>query len=246
MSKLEVVPTEMRIAGRQTVVESDTTLVPAPSLDAIAATVRHEHDLVIRASQKLLEHIALCGDALREAKQRIPRGEWLNWLGTARITKDQASLYMRASLHADVLREHGVETVTGIRAFLAEHALLINNAPLSDERVEELKGLRTKGFSLAQIQQMTGIHASVVHNYTSKPNHGKGQRARYARRAGRKAKTTQQGFAITDDLIEGAALKLRELLGPGSGSVTDADRDTAVEVLRAAFTYDGPIPGENQ
>lgn len=103
---LETVPREMRVNGKTAVVESDTTLVPAPSLDALAATIRHEHDLTARAGQKMLEHAVLCGDALREAKTRVETGGWYRWLDeNVSFGRQTAAFYLKASFYADLANQ---------------------------------------------------------------------------------------------------------------------------------------------
>lgn len=246
MTDLKIIPREMRIAGKQTLVESETTLVPAKTLDALAATARHEHELVVSAGQKMLAHAVLCGDALREAKARVKRGEWMRWIEeNANFNRSTASFYMRASFYVDLLRENGIESANAARAFLKEHDHRFNSSATADEQVRQIRKLAADGLKYREIANLVGVESSTVSNYLNDPRRGKrkpGGRMKGTRRSGRRSKHFTS--AITDDVVEGAAIKLREMFGPGAGDITDSDRNDAVSVLRAAFTYDGPIPGE--
>lgn len=247
---LEVIPREMRIAGKQTVVESDATLVPAPSLEALAATVRHEHQLVLNAGQKMIDHAIICGTTLSQAKTRVKYGEWRRWLAeNCDVSFGTAALYMRMSCHVELLRENGIQSTNAAVMFLRDHQLYLDDPTVPQEKVDQIRKLGKSEMSHQEIADVVGVSRATVSNYLRDERHGRRGRGKHEhrglRRRGRRTRNSR-GTAITDDLVEGAAIKLRELFGPGTGDVTDSDRDAAVEVLRAAFTYTGPIPGEQR
>src|SRR5438132_8845685 len=52
----------------------------AADLDALAKTVRSEHQLVASAATSMIEHALAAGAALLAAKAALPHGQWLPWL----------------------------------------------------------------------------------------------------------------------------------------------------------------------
>lgn len=249
MSDLQVIPREMRVGNKTAVVESDTTLIPVRSLDALAKTVRHEHQLVVNAGQKLLEHAVLCGDALVEAKSRVKKGEWQRWVDdNLPMSRHTANFYMRASVHVDVLRENRIDSLTAAKWFLVDRQLTVacDSSPLSDEQIAQIRALAKEGISQRRIASMVGCAPAAVCVYLNDPEHGKRKRGPkpHGRRPGRKAERNRRSLAVTDDLVEGMAIWLCESFASSGypSEVTDTVRSDAAAALRAAFVYDGPIP----
>lgn len=233
------------VNGRTRPIENggQTSLAPARSLDALAATIRHEHDLVVKAGQKMLDHAVLCGEALLEAKPRVPKGTWQGWLDeNVSFARSTANFYMRCAAYVDLLREEGLDSVASARAFLRQHELTVGRKNLSPEQREEIRRLHADGLGGDSIAELLGIPKATVHENIRDPLVGTRRGRRAPRRKGRRP--AQFRAPITDDLVEGMAAWLVSSFGAPGRKVTDRDRDLATEALRAAFTYDGPIPGE--
>jgi hypothetical protein len=77
--------------------EQVTALAPVPDsdLDRLAREAREAHRDAEAAWETAKERAARCGEILREAKGRLPHGEWLPWLATTEIPERTAQRYMR-------------------------------------------------------------------------------------------------------------------------------------------------------
>jgi hypothetical protein len=46
----------------------------------LAAQIEREHGFAVSAARNAVEHVVRCGRLLREAKAKLPHGQWLPWL----------------------------------------------------------------------------------------------------------------------------------------------------------------------
>ena len=66
----------------------------------LAARIRAEHEAVVSAMTRGIEHAMACGDLLIEAKAQLKHGEWLPWLrDECPISEQMAQRYMRLAKH---------------------------------------------------------------------------------------------------------------------------------------------------
>lgn len=80
------------------------------TLPQLALAIEREHALAMQAGRGMVEHAIRCGEALLEAQQQVPWGEWETWLAEHfPKSRDTAFNYMRVAQH----REHitGAESV---------------------------------------------------------------------------------------------------------------------------------------
>ena len=74
-------------------------------LPMLAETIRSEHQQAEVAARAALEHGFNAGDALIEAKAKVPHGEWAEWLraNVPQIGERTAQLYMKLARNRDQL-----------------------------------------------------------------------------------------------------------------------------------------------
>jgi len=87
-------------------------------LSAIAQRIDAEHTLALRSAESAIEHALGAGRLLLEAKARLGRGDWLEWLrASVNVSERQAQRYMRAAANAT-----RVSDSRSLRGLLAELA----------------------------------------------------------------------------------------------------------------------------
>lgn len=117
-------------------------------------------------ARKTVEHADRCGRALLAAKQQIPHGQWLAWLGANfNYSQQTASDYMRI---ADYGRARNLKEATSIRAAL--------NMISADPEVEKRESPRQSGVVVskpapdpAESQDVIEAESRPVEPKTEKP-----------------------------------------------------------------------------
>ncbi len=97
--------------------------LPAATLDALAARIRHEHQAAKIAARKTLEHAIRAGDLLLKAKALVGHGHWGDWLndhcevsertaqGYMRLARNQAALASKTQATADLTIDEALQAL---------------------------------------------------------------------------------------------------------------------------------------
>lgn len=241
-------PSPERSLPRQLTCRSD-------ALDGIVATIHREHELAWNAGVAMLQHALAAGEALLEAKEIVPAGEWKAWLA-ANAPGDRGLWTCSAYMRLAYLREH----VDPNLSFTANLQLLqgmegrstgIAKVP-DDAKAEGLRLHATGEFSLNEIARTIGVTRSTVRCWVDpewakakERRRNRGSRLRVApefdlgERDERAFKHGEPGRAAL-----GRAVR-RLAQATGRGSTVDALLDIAAIATawsqRLASTYDGPV-----
>lgn len=161
------------------VVEPEVLEPGQRSLEELAAVATKAHEAVIAHGTSMLDRMVEAGEALNDAKRRIPRAQWGNWRranfpGSAMM----ASVYMRAAENQDMLREGGATTETEVRELLPKTRLRAVGPPLWWPKAE---GLLASGHSLSYVARVVGVHRNTVKRWWSRRDREKSNE--YARKA---------------------------------------------------------------
>src|SRR6266498_1251367 len=77
------------------------------SLADLAARINAAHESVAGALKSGIEHAIVAGEALIEAKAKVPHGEWLAWLkANCTVSERSAQAYMRVARGIGGLEDH--------------------------------------------------------------------------------------------------------------------------------------------
>ena len=77
---------------------SDTTIITTSTLTELASQINVEHERARGAFTKGFEHAMRAGELLLTAREAVPHGQWLPWLGAnCDIPARTAQLYMRVA-----------------------------------------------------------------------------------------------------------------------------------------------------
>jgi hypothetical protein len=95
-------------------------LAPAQNpLDLLRKRVIAEHAACGHALATAVVHAMAAGDLLREARGRLPHGEWLPWLASCGVPPRLAQRYMRLAKHRATIENATGETHLSVTAALA-------------------------------------------------------------------------------------------------------------------------------
>lgn len=135
------------------VVATDASAVtPASKLVALAEQVTAEHNAVLAAGQKTIQHAINVGLMLIDAKAACRHGEFQAWLATTGVPARSAQRYMRVARNRDNPKCVSVSHLTEALDALVERdvdadlpeplAILLNSGELSQEHIDVLYSLR--------------------------------------------------------------------------------------------------------
>lgn len=139
-----------------------TEVLTPRSLDELAADFRREHDSALASAVQVVEHAIRAGEVLIEAKEQVPRGQWIAWL-EANILRDgcklsTATAYMRFARHQDELRRVQPATFQGAVRLLRGEA----DARLDPMERDEVRRLRRAGKTYKEVSKQLGISMPKV------------------------------------------------------------------------------------
>lgn len=151
-------------------------LVPeesAPTLDELAATARHEHQLAEGSALGLLHHAIACGEALNSARSLVAPGDWMDWCETnvAEIHFSSIVKYCRLARHRDYLEPRindgtlrsRASAHISLRGIGHQHGASIVHAALRlDVSTERLRQLKDKGLTHRQIADEVGLSTRTI------------------------------------------------------------------------------------
>lgn len=135
---------------------ADIVEANSPTLRDLATTANEEHQLVLEAGSRMLEHAVRAGDALLAAHAQVDRGKWLTWVeqNIDDYGYGAVNVYMRLARHKAYLAERRPTTISAARSLLV-------GLPLFDDETshlrEEAQRLRDQGKTYAEIADLLGL-----------------------------------------------------------------------------------------
>src|ERR1041384_2005408 len=126
----------------------------AQTLDALAATVRREHEACLAAVRTTFDHAVRAGEALLKVRDLLlPTGQWTKWLEDRfPMHKSQAYAYMRVATYQQLIPEG---TSIEVADKLVQGLSAIDGGPgrsrVADVTKKEAQRLRGAGASYKQI-----------------------------------------------------------------------------------------------
>lgn len=140
---------------------------PEQVLAELVMKARHHHGYVQKAGQAIVQHAIDAGEALLEAKQRVPTGEWLDWLRTHFTDWSiyTARNYMRVARHRELLDERNPESLRQALAYLSD--LAADDTRIDPAKRERVLALKAEGKTVAQISTAVGVAAGTVSNWVN-------------------------------------------------------------------------------
>lgn len=173
-----------------------------PTLVGLSETINREHAAVEACLQDGIGHAISAGEALISAKEAVPRGEWVRWVG-ANLDTGIATVnaYVRLAVFRDQLPE-GLRHVADARRFLSEAGLLrqVGPAPVDLDQ-DEARRLRAGGLSYKKIGECLGVSDTTVRlcldeHARKKARARSAQHARRRRAAERALRREEQDRAV--------------------------------------------------
>lgn len=154
-------------------------VVDGVSLEELAATANHAHEMVERTAQEMFGWAVAAGEALVVAKARVPRGGWYGWVqDNFRGSHWTAAMYMRLSAHR-------TEIPAGLSIRAAREYVrglpVVASAP-SAEAVEAVRLVREDGLSKRDAAGVLGVAPAQVYRWLDPQRYLASQRALKARR----------------------------------------------------------------
>lgn len=141
---------------------TDVVEVIDPRLDNLAETIEAEHRLLLMAGTAMIEHAIRCGEALLEAKGKVPHGEWEAWLLRTFPNRSVKTwrLYMRVARHQRRVRAVGPASLHDAHRLLAG-APVLPHAETLKARARHLR--EAEGWSYHRIATELGVshHAAA-------------------------------------------------------------------------------------
>lgn len=138
-------------------------------LVVLAATINREHSLAYQKAIEALEHAILCGEALIEARDAVPEGQWLRWVDeNLNLSTGTLHRYIRVATYKDHLlqaerRPASINAAIGyLKAIEVPAASTGRNGRHPSFDVEEAKRLRAQGLTFTEIGPMLGVSDVAV------------------------------------------------------------------------------------
>ena len=80
---------------------------PIDALTLLANRIQSAHKFIVENSQRILERAIEAGEALNQAKEKLPHGQWLPWLEkNCLLSERTAQVYMKLAANKSVLNAH--------------------------------------------------------------------------------------------------------------------------------------------
>ena len=212
------------------------------SLDALASTANHEHELCESAEATALQHALRAGDALNAAHAEVGKRGWRTWVAEFFSGSDTtANRYMRLAHYRDRIPA-GVVTLAGAEAALLGESPIRSagrHAEVSDEAREAVRHLAAKGLPKREIARRLGVSEYVV-RYWLDPDGARAAKnaTRERLRRARQALRQQEREKEIRRAVRAAGAALAEAYSMSarmSGVLTQAEQEATSEEARAAL-----------
>lgn len=147
-----------------------TITMSAPSepamLEELADTVNREHRLVEQAVSAALGHAIKAGEALLQARERVPTGDWQRWLkDNVDFSYPTATNYVRLAQHRDAVLASGEKTVSRALTFLRTRPQQFNTNSYSDDVRDAAQALVDSGLSYDDTAALIGVSSGTVRRW---------------------------------------------------------------------------------
>lgn len=154
---------------------------PELTLEDLAAAYDREHALVLESAVQLVEHAIRAGEALRAMKERVPRGQWVDFLlerfpDRSLVTSYQ---YMRIAAYADKVRDTQPTSIKGAIRALAGLPSIAGEDPGTREMARQLYA--TGRYTYRQIAEELDCSRGSIHNWIKPRQYEAQKRAKSAR-----------------------------------------------------------------
>lgn len=133
-------------------------------LTQLAFTINREHTLAYQKAVEALEHAIRCGEALIEAREIVPDGEWTRWVeANLSIATGTMHRYIRVATYKQHLldadkKPASINAAIGyLKAIGAPAASTGRNGRSPTFDVAEAKRLRKQGMTYEQIGELLGV-----------------------------------------------------------------------------------------
>lgn len=191
-------------------------VVAEPSLEELAATYNRECALAIEAGTAMIGHVIAAGEALLAARERVPRGQWMQWV-LENIDQSPATVWqhMRIARYKERVLESQATSTKGALRLLRGEAH--TSMPIGDEQERQIVvDLRNSGMTQAKIAETLGIGRKRVWRilHPDKYEQTKQRKRRLTiagHRAERRAERDQQAKAAGGDVANAYSLIRRAL-----------------------------------
>lgn len=223
--------------GKTTQVElSRSDIEPAPTLDELAATIRHEHDACLGAARTTVEHAIRAGEALLQARDLTkPTGQWMSWL-RENFPKHRTAAYnyMRLAAYRDLIPPgagifESHQLIRGLPAFDGG----LPRPRIDDARKEDAQQMREEGVGYKTIAKSLGVSVSTVHAWFSKGTYaGRVKKARKLLREKEKEAAVKRTVRKVGGAIAEAysiAERMGDVLGQAHREAKDTEARRALE-----------------
>lgn len=179
------------------------------TLEDLARAANREHAQAVNVMKSALSHAMAAGDALAEARARVPRGEFRAWLGRHFDAHETTAYnYMSLARNRTLLNERGITAVYAALAFLQSPltaTALLGDAPgrgrttPRSHLMPEAKRMREDGVSIRSIAQALGVSHTTVSCWTTPgamEKHTRTERERGRSRAQKREADRQAGIRL--------------------------------------------------
>lgn len=135
----------------------------------LIGTINREHTLAYQRAVEALEHAIRCGEALIEAREIVPEGEWLEWcetnlnLGTGTLHRYIRVATYKQELFAAERKPASINAaISYLRAIEAPAASSSRNGRRPTFDVDEARRLRKQGMTYTNIGALLGVSDVAV------------------------------------------------------------------------------------
>lgn len=188
------------------------------TLENLRDRANEEHRLTLEAAKDMITHAITAGEILNEIRERIPWGEWMEWVEREFSgSVSNANFYRRLALNASLVRTSGVRTLREAERYLVEHAALTTSTPrtgsIVKERRREIITLRQAGKPVEEVAAIVGVSVPTVYNLSRKDWQRRNRRhnliQKQARQALKREQRERQAKKIGGNLGEAYSLLRR-------------------------------------
>lgn len=189
-------------------------LVTTPTLDELAARIRHEIQGMEDAANKLIDHAIAIGHALIAVKPLVSYGEYELWVEReTRLSHNYAKRFVRLAEYEDAVRAAGAESIyQGMQAIKGLPAIALPGSETRQARKERIEALRAGGMTIRETAETVGLSVNMVNRILDPAYHERQQAhanaASRRRKAARKAlRDREQEQAIRKALVNAGQAK---------------------------------------
>lgn len=166
---------------------TEITVLTPRSLDELAEVINREHRHVARVVAAGVEHAICAGEALIEAREQVPAGQWYQWIAdNTEIVPVTARMYVRIARYRNIVLPAQPRSIADAYRLVRGQGQIASS--VKEELRAEAKRLATEGVPYRQIAAQIGVSDSTVGTWCNPSRRrDKRQRERDKKRATRAA-----------------------------------------------------------